>query len=261
MNSISDSGKVAMVKIIVEGDGTYELAGEFDKSHIDDLYNLFTQKIIPKSNETIILRYIGIFYNTVVKDLEKCEEYFLKALENGCRCSAWNLARLYQSQLEKQVLSFHKGKNLNKYIKYMKLSLNADNVNACCALLDSRVDLPPEQIYNITIGYTKNICGSCMFKMAQLLFQQKHYEESLHFCNVWLKNDANKNMCAYNSFVKAIYLLLGNVMVKLELHKKYDKKILRKNKNIRRKLEKVYSKDVGELIMRYYTINWNKNKN
>ncbi len=266
MAFISDDDKRDTINKLLEEHGSYKILGKIPKTHLDDVYNLFTREIIPdKSSDPTILAYIGMYYDSIIRDSEKSKKYFTKAIKNGCIYSPWNLAMMYYVELEILNVAagnmYANGDARDKYIKYLKLSLNVGSkLKVCCTLLDIRLDLPLEQKYNIIITGSKNKCGFCTIKLAEIFFERKCYEESLYLCNILLQRK-NLRDVNYVNVIGATYNLIGKNTEKLNLHIKNNKEILRKNKIIRSKLETVYLKDIGNIIMNYYAMNWDKKLN
>ncbi len=253
--------KLEKIKEDVKNRRKYDMHIKLEGSFYNDLYMMYTSEIIPNTNDPIVLCHAGIFYDTVISVFLKSEEYFIKALENGCKYSAWYLALLYSSDLtfimppESKNKVFVQDENFNKYYKYLRLSLNAYNVDACCKLLNPRVNIPSKHVYNICMVGVKRSCEECMLKLVNLLFDRGQYDESLYLCNIFYKRDKKDRT---NHFIEEILFIIGENMLELNLYEGYCKKISRKNKNIRRKLENVYPNEVGNIIMNYYTVNWNK---
>ncbi len=265
MADISNEEKRRIISKIMHS-GSYKLDIELKDIYLTDFYNLFAKNIIPnETNDPIILRCIGLYYYyALTQDIQKSEEYFVKALENGCMTSAYDLAEIYRARLDigyipPEKIVYSTGNNYNKYIKYLKLSLNGPNPDACCELLKSKVDLPPDQHHNIIMIGVNNGCAECILKLVKILFKQNRFEESLYLCNASLiKINKLKNTYSYKGFSHIIYNFIGKNTVKLKLHKEYNRRTLIKNKNIRIKLAEIYSKDVGDIIMNYYTIKLKK---
>ncbi len=269
MTSITNKQKLGAIKRFIN-DG-YGRPKKLTDLQIDKLYLLFTQNMIPdESNDPNILCYTGIYYDAISRNFLKSEEYFEKALENDCYYSAWNLVILYH-----RILTINKypsgGKIYDKYYKYLKLSFCSFNVDACCSLYYHYMkNKSRNEIHVLMIG-TLVKCRNCMFKLANILFKQQRYEESLYLCNFclkiehkkklkiqrnnkWTERERIKLILEIDSSIRDICYLLGENMLKLELHKKYVKLISEENNKFRRKLERTYTKDICNIIMNYYTV-------